>query len=53
MSFPGLVDLMWNIRDATGDEKIQRWNQVKQHLATIIYTIHSASSVLRQTDRFH
>lgn len=50
--FPGLVDLLWRIEDTTGDEQARRWQQVKRHLATVIYTVHSASSVLRDTGRF-
>jgi len=52
-SFPGLVDLMWRIEDAHGDDKIKRWEQVKRHLATVIYTFHSAISVIRDTRRFN
>ena len=50
--FPGLVDLLWRIEDTTGDEQTRRWQQVKRHLATVVYTVHSASSVLRDTARF-
>jgi len=27
-SFPGLVDLMWRIEDAGGDDAVRRWQQV-------------------------
>jgi N-acetylated-alpha-linked acidic dipeptidase len=52
-SFPGLVDLMWHIERLTGDEMEQRWDQVRRHLATIIYTIESATSTLKPTTQFN
>jgi hypothetical protein len=53
-TFPGLVDLMWGIEGiADPVEKAQRWEEVKRHLATIIYTIESATSVLRETSKFN
>jgi len=52
-SFPGLVDLMWGIDRLSPSERLGRWQQVRRHLATVIYTVQSASSVLRPPHRFH
>jgi hypothetical protein len=52
-TFPGLVDLMWHIDRLTGQESTDQWNRVRRHLATIIYTIESATSVLRPVTDFN
>lgn len=52
--FPGLVDLMWHIEDVRdGLEKVERWQQVRQHLATVVFTVQSATTVLRNPARFN
>ena len=41
-TFPGLVDLMFGIEKLEGEEKVEQWEKVKKHLATIIFCIDSA-----------
>ncbi|ESP03021.1 hypothetical protein LOTGIDRAFT_185795 [Lottia gigantea] len=50
-SFPGLVDLLFEIEKATDPDK--RWEQIKQHFAVILHTILSAASTLRDVTAFH
>ena len=52
-TFPGLVDLMWRIDQLSAKEQTQKWEDVKRHLATIIYTVESAISVLKPTTQFN
>jgi len=42
---------MWHIEDASGADKVRRWEEVKRHMATVIYTIHSATTTLRDVKR--
>lgn len=44
-TFPGLVDLMYEIDLAEDSE--ERWEEVRKHLATIIFAINSANTVLK------
>jgi len=45
-TFPGLVDLMWEIEERVDEDKTKQWERVKQHLATVTYAIDSASNVI-------
>lgn len=51
-TFPGLVDLMYGIEDLEGDAKIEQWEKVKKHLATIIFCIDSATFGLKPWTSF-
>lgn len=51
-TFPGLVDLMFGIEKLEGEAKVEQWEKVKQHLATIIFCIDSATSGLKPWTSF-
>ncbi|KAK6181051.1 hypothetical protein SNE40_008990 [Patella caerulea] len=50
-SFPGLVDLLFEIDKATDTNA--RWDQIRQHFSVILFTIQSAASTLRDVTLFH
>jgi len=52
-TFPGLVDLMWEIEKRSEDDQIQQWERVKHHLSVIIYSINSAVKVLKPVIQFN
>jgi len=52
-TFPGLVDLMWEIQDRTGQDKTDQWELVKQHLAAIIYCVNSATYTVKPVVTFN
>ncbi|XP_046570395.1 putative N-acetylated-alpha-linked acidic dipeptidase [Haliotis rubra] len=47
-SFPGLVDLLFDIKDSDTSQ----WEKVKQHFSVILFTIQSATSTLRDVIHF-
>ena len=52
-AFPGLGNLLFDIQDLAGAEADARWEEVKRHLATIIFTVQSAASVLKPVTQFN
>ncbi|XP_059147924.1 putative N-acetylated-alpha-linked acidic dipeptidase [Physella acuta] len=46
-SFPGLVDLLFEVNNST-----ERWDQVRQHFAVILQVIQSAGATLRDVTGF-
>jgi hypothetical protein len=50
-SFPGLTDLMYQIDKQPN--QAEQWERVKQHYATIIYCIDSATAVVRPVTTFN
>ncbi|XP_071103216.1 N-acetylated-alpha-linked acidic dipeptidase 2-like [Haliotis cracherodii] len=47
-SFPGLIDLLFDIKDSDTNQ----WENVKQHFSVIFFTIQSATSTLRDVIHF-
>jgi len=52
-TFPGLVDLMWQIEERTGDDEQRQWERVKHHLSVLIYAVNSATNVLKPVTLFN
>ena len=44
--FPGLVDLLADLRSQSKNEAANTWEKIKQHLATVTFAIDTAASVL-------
>ena len=49
-TFPGLVDLLYEIERSENPD--ERWEQVRHHLAAIIFAIQSAEKILRDTKAY-
>jgi len=45
-TFPGLIDLMWEIDEREPADQKNQWERVRQHLATIIFCTNSATHVI-------
>jgi len=52
-TFPGLIDLMWEIEARQGDDQLKQWELVKQHLASLIYCVNSATSTMKPVTAFN
>ena len=53
VTFPGLVDLMWEIEDRDVNDQSHQWELVRQHLAAVIYSVDSATSSLKPVTEFN
>ena len=50
-AFPGLGNLLFDIENVA--DQAERWEEVRRHLATLIFTIRSAASTLAPVDAFN
>ena len=51
-TFPGLTDLMYGIERLGDVEAAAQWEKVKQHLATVIFCVNSATFGLKPVEGF-
>ena len=42
-SFPGIVDLIYEIENDPKVDPKAKWEEVKKHLAAVVFAIHSAA----------
>ena len=50
-AFPGIVDLLFQIEGAA--DAADRWEQLRQHLAVLEFTVGSAASTLKPVVQFN
>ncbi|XP_021344602.1 N-acetylated-alpha-linked acidic dipeptidase 2-like [Mizuhopecten yessoensis] len=51
-TFPGLVDSLLKLADASEDETKALWEVIKQHFSVLVFTIQSAQTTLREVTTF-